>query len=150
MKENKVKSNQEKEIEAENETINTYTEIIEKSNGILKQRLDEQERANASLKNKLYTTEYEVIKLQNDCEMWKNIAESNNRNATQKEIEDDWKLIQDIINSEPQFWAEVTRLGKDFCKIQIKRTPFAFEVNVKGALEIIKSMFIKVVKEPKN
>lgn len=58
-----------------------------------------------------------------------------------QQADEDWEKIERITKNSPNCWAEVTRLDTDFCRIQIKGTPNAYEVNLKGALEIIQDMF---------
>lgn len=116
-----------------------YTEALEKSNKILSQRLKEQTSVTGKLRNDLYRTEFEVLTLKRECEEWKSIAQSSNKN--QKEIEEKWNLIQTTIKPIHHCCVEVIRLDKNLCRIQVKATPFALEVTIQVALKIIKDMF---------
>ena len=64
-----------------------------------------------------------------------------NEKIEKKQLDKKWKLIKRIVDNTPNCWAEVTRLDIDFCRIQIKGTDNKFEINLKGALDIIKDMF---------
>lgn len=61
--------------------------------------------------------------------------------AEKQQADKNWEKIERITKNSPNCWAEVTRLDTDFCRIQVKGTPSAYEVNLKGALEIIQDMF---------
>jgi len=61
--------------------------------------------------------------------------------AEKQQADKNWEKIQRITNNIPNCWAEVTRLDIDFCRIQVKGNTQAYEVNLKGALEIIEDMF---------
>ena len=61
--------------------------------------------------------------------------------AEKKQADNNWEKIERITKNSPNCWSEVTRLDTDFCRIQIKGTTQAYEVNLKGALDIIEDMF---------
>lgn len=61
--------------------------------------------------------------------------------AEKQQANKKWEQIKRITNNTPNCWAEVTRLDTDFCRIQVKGNPQAYEVDLKGALEIIQDMF---------
>lgn len=61
--------------------------------------------------------------------------------AEKQQANKNWELIEKVTKNSPNCWAEVTRLDTDFCRIQIKGTEQAFEVNLSGALDIIEDMF---------
>lgn len=141
-----------KEIKEENST-KSYIEALEESNTILSKRLEVRQETIASLRNELHRTKCRVANLKSDCKMWKKIAENNNKNINPEEAEKDWNKIQEITSTIPNFWAEVIRLDTDFCQIKVKGTPFAYEVDLKGALCIILDLFadIKPIRvEPKE
>lgn len=61
--------------------------------------------------------------------------------AEKQQADKKWEIIKKITSNTPNCWSEVTRLDTDFCRIQVKGTTQAYEVNLKGALEIMKDMF---------
>lgn len=124
-----------KEEQKESECI----KMLEQSNRILSQRLKEQTSVTGKLRNDLYTTEFEVLTLKRECEEWKSIAQSSNKNP--KEIEENWNLIETTIKNIRYCCIEVIRLDKDLCRIKVKATPFVLEVTIQVALKIIQEMF---------
>ncbi len=61
--------------------------------------------------------------------------------AEKQQANKNWELIEKVTKNSPNCWAEVTRLDIDFCRIQVKGTEYAYEVNLSGALDIIEDMF---------
>lgn len=61
--------------------------------------------------------------------------------AEEQQADKNWEKIERIARNSPNCWAEVTRLDRDFCRIQIKGTTQAYEVNLRGALGIMEDMF---------
>lgn len=68
--------------------------------------------------------------------------------AEKQQADKNWELIERITNNTPNCWAEITRLDTDFCRIQVRGSEQAYEVNLKGAIDIIKDMFgINIIQE---
>lgn len=111
-----------------------FEELQQRHIESLQKQLKEKQKQVADLRNKSYTDDFRILELETECQKWKEIAEKF-------QADKNWELIEKITSNTPNCWAEVKRLDTDFCRIKIKGTERAYEVNLKGALDIMQDMF---------